>query len=163
VTIDDAANTVSVRDEAGMAERMLLGEAEERAIAAESRSFSFDGAFPSDATQRDIFSQVGLPVLRECMNGFNGTILAYGQTGSGKTYSLLQQGQRGEDAGLLPRLVAALFLHVAQDLANVYQVDVAVLQVYDEQIDDLLHPEHQAGKDHCLNNIQSNGSIQGLT
>lgn len=57
--------------------------------------------------------QIGLPVLREALRGINGTILAYGQTGSGKTHSLLHQSAKGEEAGLLPRLVASLCLGLA--------------------------------------------------
>lgn len=137
--------------------------------------------------------QIGLPVLREALRGINGTILAYGQTGSGKTHSLLHQSAKGEEAGLLPRLVASLclglafsrrfqmisslegrkgyrkapkssrnrrfgaskagkwaetprFLMVSQDVANVYDIEAAAVQVYNEQVDDLLNPDHQNGQ-----------------
>merc|ERR1719394_1580218 len=100
-----------------------MGQASETAAQAEAKEFAFDAVFPGASTQRDVFAQVGLPVLRECLKGFNGTILAYGQTGSGKTHSLLHQGARGEEAGLLPRLIASLFVHISQDVTHVYQLE----------------------------------------
>ncbi|CAK0826023.1 unnamed protein product, partial [Prorocentrum cordatum] len=47
----------------------------------EAREFAFDGAFGPQSSQEDIFRAVGLPALRDCLAGINGTILAYGQTG----------------------------------------------------------------------------------
>ncbi len=32
---------------------------------------------------------VGKPIVENCLNGYNSSILAYGQTGSGKTYTML--------------------------------------------------------------------------
>jgi hypothetical protein len=163
VEMDDGAKMVRVRNDEHTLERVLQGQAADAAIASsESREYLFDGVFAMDATQRDVFMQVGLPVLREALKGINGTILAYGQTGSGKTHSLLHQTQKGEEAGLLPRLVASLFVQIAQDMAHVYEVEAASVQVYNEQIDDLLHPEHQSGGGHNLK-VQDGGVVQGLT
>jgi hypothetical protein len=73
-------------------------------------------------------SEVGKPVLKDVLQGYNGSILAYGQTGAGKTHSLLNSGMGldgkpdPKQAGLLPRLVAALFVHIGADLKNVYTV-----------------------------------------
>lgn len=110
---------------------------------AEARHFTFDAVFDGGATQQDLFAKVGAPILQGCLNGLNGTIFAYGQTGSGKTYSLLHRGQRTEDAGLLPRVVAGLFAHIARDDEHVYDVQAAAVQLYNEQVDDLLRPEHE--------------------
>jgi hypothetical protein len=41
------------------------------------------------ATQQDVFQYVGMPVLTNVLNGYNGCIFAYGQTGSGKTYTMM--------------------------------------------------------------------------
>lgn len=163
VEMDDATRTVRVRNDFDAMERVLGGQNTEAAlVGAEAKEFHFDAVFPGTAEQRDVFLQVGLPVLRECLKGFNGTILAYGQTGSGKTHSLLHQGQKGSDAGLLPRLIASLFLQITNDSANVYTVEAAAVQVYNEQIDDLLHPDHQSGGGSNLN-VQNGGVVPGLT
>lgn len=137
-------------------------EAVRAASSAEPRDFAFDGALPPDAPQKEVFTAAGLPVLRDFLRGFNGTVFAYGQTGSGKTYSLLNSGQSAEEAGLLPRIVAGLFVHMAQDAQSVYEVEAAVLQVYNEQIDDLLHPNHEGGGGHNLA-VHNGGIVPGLT
>eukprot|EP00929_Paragymnodinium_shiwhaense_P036408 TRINITY_DN19520_c0_g1_i1.p1 TRINITY_DN19520_c0_g1~~TRINITY_DN19520_c0_g1_i1.p1 ORF type:complete len:712 (-),score=188.87 TRINITY_DN19520_c0_g1_i1:257-2392(-) len=134
----------------------------EAGVFSEAKAFGFDGVFGGDAEQREVFAQVGLPVLRECLRGMNGTILAYGQTGSGKTHSLLHQGQTVEEAGLLPQLVAGIFMHIAMDPANVYEIEASALQVYNEQVDDLLDLEQQAGPGLGLN-VQNGGTVPGLT
>eukprot|EP00913_Durusdinium_trenchii_P032316 g30257.t1 len=125
--VDCIDKTVRVRNDVDTVERMLAGQAE--TSPSEPREFAFDGVFGESSAQRDVFMQIGLPVLREALRGINGTILAYGQTGSGKTHSLLHQSAKGEEAGLLPRLVASLFLMISQDVANVYDVEAAAVQL----------------------------------
>lgn len=160
---DDSGSSVRIRNDGDIVESVLRGQAAEVAInSSEVRDFSFDGVFPMDASQHDIFTRVGLPILRECFKGFNGTILAYGQTGSGKTYSLLHQSEQTEDVGLLPRLAATLFVYVAQDVAHFYQIEAAAMQIYNEQIDDLLHINYSSGEGHNLN-VQGAGDVPGLT
>lgn len=152
--------SLSVRNDFEASERILAGQAEP--ATAEPREYTFDGVFSESAAQRDVFTQVGLPVLRESMRGINGTILAYGQTGSGKTHSLLHQSVKTEEAGLLPRLVASLFLMASQDGACVYDIEAAAVQIYNEQVDDLLHPDHQGGMGSNLT-VRDGGIVPGLT
>jgi len=161
VETNESARSLCVRNENEAVERILSGQTKDPAPC-EVKEYVFDAAFPPDAQQRDVFTQVGLPVLREALKGINGTILAYGQTGSGKTHSLLHQSQKSEEAGLLPRLVANLFLLVSQDVASVYDIEAASLQVYNEQVDDLLHQEHQKGGGHNVN-VRDGGVVPSLT
>jgi len=149
IKVDDVANVVR-----------LCADVEAPASNEDARSVAFDAAFPAEASQQEVFAKLGLPVLRECLQGVNGTILAYGQTGSGKTHSLLQQG--AAEAGLLPRLVATLFAQVAQDPANVYDIDAAAMQVYNEQVDDLLQSDVESGAGLGLQ-VQNGGLVPGLT
>jgi hypothetical protein len=126
-----------------------------------SRAFTFNGAFGPSSTQQDVFSLVGRPVLDGCLQGLNGTILGYGQTGSGKTHSLLHQGSGSDDAGLLPRLVASLFLQISRDDSLAYDIQAAALQVYNEQVDDLF-ADREAGQGFNLP-VLNNGMVPGLT
>jgi Tfp pilus assembly pilus retraction ATPase PilT len=41
-----------------------------------------------------VFEEVGVPVVKGVLDGYNGTIFAYGQTGSGKSFSM--EGVRGD-------------------------------------------------------------------
>ena len=125
------------------------------------KQFKFDGAFPPDTNQKEVFQTVGLPVLVDTMKGFNGTILAYGQTGSGKTHSLLNADNDTELVGLLPRLVATLYVHSRMDRKHKYTMEAAAFQVYNEQVDDLLAADHKLGSGHNL--TVSQGEVHGLT
>ena len=44
---------------------------------------------------------VGRPIIQNCLDGYNSSILAYGQTGSGKTYTMLG-GLPQQPAAALP-------------------------------------------------------------
>ncbi|PKA47415.1 Kinesin-like protein KIN12B [Apostasia shenzhenica] len=43
------------------------------------RTFTFDSVADASSTQQDIFQIVGLPVVENCLAGFNSSIFAYGQ------------------------------------------------------------------------------------
>ena len=109
-------------------------------------AFTFDAVFEASATQEDVYAALAPPLLVDVLDGYEGAILAYGQTGSGKTYSLLnmssaQEGSAPEsDVGLFPRLAADIFTSIEADFRNLYAVEVAFFQVYNENVDDLLRP-----------------------
>ena len=111
-------------------------------VRATSREFDFDGVYPPDADQSRVYDDVGAPILDAVLQGYNGTVLAYGQTGTGKTHTLLNVGDSRSDAGLVPRLVAALFVHIKNDVRHVHSVKASFAQIYNEQIDDLLTPKN---------------------
>lgn len=52
---------------------------------------------------------VGKPIVENCLNGYNSSIIAYGQTGSGKTYTMV--GELPEGSANLPSEVACPFPH----------------------------------------------------
>ena len=113
------------------AERRLVADASPERHG--SKSFAFDAVFGTETNQEAVFNQVGLPVLHDVLEGYNGTIMAYGQTGSGKTHTLLQLGNgRSVDSrtvGLVPRTAAALFVAIEEDILHVYDVESCFLQV----------------------------------
>lgn len=90
------------------------------------------------------------PSLLTCMNsaafeGFNATILAYGQTGSGKTYTMGSSADMqiaDESHGIIPRVIRNLFEMIQQreeeDPRSTYKVHVQFLEIYGEDIRDLL-------------------------
>lgn len=135
---------------------------------AATRRFDFDGSFGGDSSQADVFADVGAPVVRAVLQGYHGCIFAYGQTGSGKTFSLLNGGTAAknfEDSGLLPRLVATLYVRAGADAAHVYAVECGAFQVYNEQVADLLHPDHRkgGGANLSVSKKDGHGQVDGLT
>ena len=53
-----------------------------------------------------------MPVIKDALNGVNGTIFAYGQTGSGKTYTITGGSEKYVDRGLIPRTISEIFEYV---------------------------------------------------
>lgn len=71
------------------------------------------------------------------MNGYNGTIFVYGQTTSGKTYSMLGTSS---SLGLLPCALQDVFQTIEEDNEYSYKVWISYLEIYNENINDLLIP-----------------------
>ncbi|KAM1196935.1 hypothetical protein ACFX2I_008602 [Malus domestica] len=113
------------------------------------RVFTFDKVFGPNAQQRDLYDQAVIPIVHEVLEGFNCTIFAYGQTGTGKTYTMegeckrAKTGPNGElppEAGVIPRAVQQIFDTLEGQNAE-YSVKVTFLELYNEEITDLLAPE----------------------
>ncbi|KAJ0973399.1 hypothetical protein J5N97_021358 [Dioscorea zingiberensis] len=116
------------------------------------RVFTFDKVFGPLAQQRDVYEQAVVPIVNEVLEGFNCTIFAYGQTGTGKTYTMEgdckrakcgSKGQLPSDAGVIPRAVKQIFDTLESQSAE-YSVKVTFLELYNEEITDLLAPEELA-------------------
>ena len=140
-----AAGAEKQRCVRGDAERRVVGLVEhsgkDKARWKVGKEFAFDSVLGGEASQLEVYDAVGRPVLEDVIQGYHGCILAYGQTGAGKTHSLLSMGeQAADDAGLLPRVVADLFVGLQADWRAIYTVKVAMFQIYNEQVDDLLKP-----------------------
>ncbi|XP_071697444.1 kinesin-like protein KIN-5C [Rutidosis leptorrhynchoides] len=113
------------------------------------RVFTFDKVFGPTAQQKDLYEQAVIPIVSEVLEGFNCTIFAYGQTGTGKTYTMegeckrAKSGPNGElplEAGVIPRSVKQIFDTLEGQNAE-YSVKVTFLELYNEEITDLLAPE----------------------
>ncbi|PON40489.1 Kinesin-like protein [Trema orientale] len=113
------------------------------------RVFSFDKVFGPFAQQRDLYEQAVFPIVNEVLEGFNCTIFAYGETGTGKTYTMegeckrKKSGPSGElppEAGIIPRAAKHIFDTLESQSAE-YSVTVTFLELYNEEITDLLAPE----------------------
>jgi kinesin family protein 1/kinesin family protein 3/17 len=105
------------------------------------RAFYFDYTYAAGSTQQQIYEDLGAPILRKALQGFNGTIFAYGQTGSGKTHTM--QGD-GTDDGIVPRLGEELFFVVDQALSEdpdrKFLLTASYLEIHNECLHDLLRP-----------------------
>ncbi|XP_029114428.1 kinesin-like protein KIF28P [Scleropages formosus] len=88
------------------------------------------------ADQSSVFQDLGQAILENALQGYNATLLAYGQTGSGKSYSMVGYGP---NKGLVPTLCERLFqaVKVNQDTCQ-FQVFFSMLEIYNEQVIDLL-------------------------
>lgn len=106
--------------------------------------FTFPSVYGMETSQKDVYDSVGRDVLKDVLQGYNGTIFVYGQTGSGKTYTML--GPNGgklsgprESLGIMPRIANDLFLAIEDASEDVeFSIGVSYVEIYKEKIHDLL-------------------------
>uniref|UniRef100_K3WG29 Kinesin motor domain-containing protein n=1 Tax=Globisporangium ultimum (strain ATCC 200006 / CBS 805.95 / DAOM BR144) TaxID=431595 RepID=K3WG29_GLOUD len=110
-------------------------------VVTKRKNYSFDKVYGQYSTQKDVFKATVRPVVDEALAGYNCTVFAYGQTGTGKTHTM--QGNLSPDddmAGIIPRCVRYIF-DALQSMSQEYSVKVSFLQLYNEELKDLLAPE----------------------
>ncbi|KAK3031599.1 hypothetical protein RJ639_035605, partial [Escallonia herrerae] len=129
----------------------------------EECTFSFDRVFYQGSNQHDVYEFIALPIVRDAVNGINGTIITYGQTGAGKTYSMEGPSivERDEQKkGLLPRVVDGLFDAIKLfDEANNYTIKLSMVEIYMEKVRDLfdLSKDNIQIKEHKVQGIMVYG------
>ncbi|XP_076834162.1 kinesin-like protein KIF11 [Brachyhypopomus gauderio] len=111
------------------------------------KTYTFDMVFGPTAKQIDVYRSVVCPILDEVIMGYNCTIFAYGQTGTGKTFTM--EGERTpnegftweEDplAGIIPRTLHQIFEKLTSN-GTEFSVKVSLLEIYNEELFDLLSP-----------------------
>ncbi|XP_010269743.1 PREDICTED: kinesin-like protein KIN-14G isoform X2 [Nelumbo nucifera] len=104
--------------------------------------FCFNRVFGPTSTQEEIFKETK-PLIRSVLDGYNVCIFAYGQTGSGKTYTMCgPSGGSTKDRGVNYLALNDLFQISCKrkDIIN-YDVQVQMIEIYNEQIRDLLAEE----------------------
>ncbi|CAL4144988.1 unnamed protein product, partial [Meganyctiphanes norvegica] len=105
------------------------------------KAFTFDFAFPSNTTQSYVYDSSVKNVVQNLFKGYNVTVVAYGQTGSGKTHTM---GTAGQDAaidvgeGIIPRAVRDIFAGVVERDSCEFLVKVSFIELYKEDLFDLL-------------------------
>ncbi|MCO5593929.1 hypothetical protein L7F22_047948 [Adiantum nelumboides] len=116
----------------------------------ESR-FTFDLVACETITQEKISKVAGLPMVDNCLLGYNSCMFAYGQTGSGKTFTMLgdlegAQHRPSTNRGMTPRVFEYLFARILEEEEKRRSEQLKLmckcsfLEIYNEQILDLLEP-----------------------
>ncbi|XP_065861662.1 kinesin-like protein KIN-14Q isoform X2 [Euphorbia lathyris] len=106
------------------------------------KTFKFDAVFSPQADQANVFEDTA-PFATSVLDGYNVCIFAYGQTGTGKTFTM-----EGTDKarGVNFRTLEEMFWIIKErNKLFQYDVSVSVLEVYNEQIRDLLGSGSQPG------------------
>ncbi|XP_076916445.1 kinesin-like protein KIN-14R [Bidens hawaiensis] len=107
------------------------------------KTFKFDRVFTPNDNQVDVFSQAS-PLVTSVLDGYNVCIFAYGQTGTGKTFTM--EGTEG-NRGVNYRTLEELFIIARERIDTFkYEISVSVLEVYNEQIRDLLTTSSSSSK-----------------
>ncbi|EEB90736.1 hypothetical protein MPER_11019, partial [Moniliophthora perniciosa FA553] len=91
----------------------------------EKDGFTFDRVFPMGTQQQEVFDYGVKDIVKDVLDGYNGTVFAYGQTGSGKTFNMMK----------IPSIVES-------DPHLEYLVKFSYMEIYLEKIRDLLAPQN---------------------
>lgn len=145
---------------------------------------------PLTTDQASVYAHVGLPVLTNVVNGYNGCVLAYGQTGSGKTFTMMgpnyalgSSATTNSDAssnvsvshseleGITPRLIRDLYrtleekqrrIHEGEEFFR-FKVEVEYYEVYQEKVMDLFTTSAKKTFLSVRNHSESGPYVVGLT
>ncbi|CAH2986056.1 unnamed protein product [Chilo suppressalis] len=135
-----------------------------------TKKFTFDRAFGPHAKQVEVYQEVVSPLIEEVLAGYNCTVFAYGQTGTGKTHTMVGENTSDETtwqndplAGIIPRALSQLFDELR--ISNTeYTVRVSYLELYNEELFDLLSSSEDNSKLRIYEDVTRKGSniVNGL-
>eukprot|EP00250_Pteridium_aquilinum_P008706 c18148_g1_i1 orf=402-3155(+) len=121
------------------------------------QAFAFDHVFGTEVATAAIYDLHTRGVISSALHGFNGTVFAYGQTSSGKTYTM--RGSK-TDLGLIGLAVHEVFSHIQKITEREFLIRVSYMEIYNEDIDDLLAPENRKLQVH--ENLEKGIFVAGL-
>eukprot|EP01137_Pigoraptor_chileana_P032728 Opistho-2@22588 len=114
------------------------------------------------ADQTKVFDDLGRGVLSNAWEGYNCSLFAYGQTGSGKSYSMVGYGT---NKGIVPVVSEELFKGIDnhKGTPTQFQVTFSMLEIYNEQVRDLLQPKVEKGGMKVRENPKKGFYVENLT
>lgn len=94
--------------------------------------------FDPNSNQEQVYQGAAQHIVRDVLNGYNGTIFAYGQTSSGKTHTM--EGDMSEpnspNHGVIPRIINDIFTHIygLEDPNLEFNLKVSYFEIYNEKV-----------------------------
>ena len=116
------------------------------------QTYAFDYAFDKDTSQNVVFENSTKFLIEGVVNGYNATVFAYGATGAGKTYTMLGNEN---NPGIMPLTLRELFNKVNSFDDREYKLKFWYLEIYNENIRDLLK---FIGRNNSTNNLENTGN-----
>ncbi|XP_076837119.1 kinesin-1 heavy chain-like isoform X2 [Brachyhypopomus gauderio] len=103
------------------------------------KPFVFDRVFQSNTTQEQVYNACAQRIVKDVLEGYNGTIFAYGQTSSGKTHTMEGHLHDTDSMGIIPRIVQDIFNYIYSMDENLeFHIKVSYFEIYLDKIRDLL-------------------------
>ncbi|KAJ3677193.1 hypothetical protein LUZ60_002917 [Juncus effusus] len=127
------------------------------ALANQTTRFQFDRIFGEECKTEELYEARTKEIVASAVSGFNGTVFAYGQTSSGKTHTM--KGSKTEP-GIIPMAINDLFNIIEKDVDREFLLRMSYMEIYNEDINDLLVPEHRKLQVH--ENIERGIYVAGL-
>uniref|UniRef100_A0A670HRW6 Kinesin-like protein n=1 Tax=Podarcis muralis TaxID=64176 RepID=A0A670HRW6_PODMU len=78
----------------------------------QGKPYVFDRVFPSNTSQEQVYNACAKQIVKDVLEGYNGTIFAYGQTSSGKTHTMEGKLHDPQLMGIIPRIAHDIFDHI---------------------------------------------------
>lgn len=123
--------------------------------------FIFDRLFDEDSSQSDIYENSTKPSIDAALQGYNSTIFAYGATGCGKTFTI---SGTPESPGIIFLALKDIFDYVSQNSTErEISIQISYLEIYNENIIDLLNIETNTKKLTLLENENSEIIVNNLS
>lgn len=169
--LKNESETTNIKIQDQQIELLEMRESAEGKTLQKSYPFTFDKVFDQFNTQEQVFEEIS-QLVQSALDGYNICIFAYGQTGSGKTYTM--EGKFDVEMGMIPRTVNQIFSSALQleEKGWNFEIEGQYLEIYNEQIRDLLGPEkkheirHLSGKtmvlDMTLVKLTSSSEAMGM-
>ncbi|XP_076257161.1 kinesin family member 3C isoform X1 [Rhynchophorus ferrugineus] len=131
------------------------------------KTFTFDSTYDQDSNTEMIYNDICYPLVESVLEGYNATVFVYGQTGCGKSFTM--EGIKGPDPsqkGVISRAFEHIFEAIAVTTGVKYLALVSYLEIYNEQIRDLLVPNDKMASSSTLSLKETTNeglAVSGLT
>uniref|UniRef100_A0A671T4X4 Kinesin-like protein n=1 Tax=Sinocyclocheilus anshuiensis TaxID=1608454 RepID=A0A671T4X4_9TELE len=103
------------------------------------KPYVFDRVFQSNTSQEQVYNACAQKIVKDVLEGYNGTIFAYGQTSSGKTHTMEGNLHDQDGMGIIPRIVQDIFNYIYSMDENLeFHIKVSYFEIYLDKIRDLL-------------------------
>ncbi|XP_052004747.1 kinesin heavy chain-like isoform X2 [Xyrauchen texanus] len=103
------------------------------------KPYIFDRVLPPNTAQEQVYDNCAKQIVKDVLEGYNGTIFAYGQTSSGKTHTMEGQLHNPQQMGIIPRITQDIFDHIYSMDENLeFHIKVSYFEIYLDKIRDLL-------------------------
>lgn len=142
-------------------------------------NIKFDNIFGPESNNLIIFNSIGIDLVNQLFNGFNGTLFAYGMTGSGKTFTMLGDEFNNNATnnindssdrinGLVELCSSSIFNKLLMSyndlMSSRWEILVSYLEIYNEKIYDLLDSNKRNSELKMRDDVNNNGiNVIGLT
>ncbi|XP_050976007.1 kinesin heavy chain [Labeo rohita] len=111
----------------------------EDTVVISGKPYIFDRVLPPNTTQEQVYDTCAKQIVKDVLDGYNGTIFAYGQTSSGKTHTMEGQLHNSQLKGIIPRIAQDIFDHIYSMDENLeFHIKVSYFEIYLDKIRDLL-------------------------
>ncbi|KAL7369500.1 hypothetical protein ABVT39_000567 [Epinephelus coioides] len=108
-------------------------------VCKQSKPYVFDRVLPPNTSQEQVYDQCAKQIVKDVLDGYNGTIFAYGQTSSGKTHTMEGKLHDPQLMGIIPRIAHDIFDHIYSMDENLeFHIKVSYFEIYLDKIRDLL-------------------------